>query len=328
MRFGAMLGVLALLIPVFGEVNMKLEWRDGKSMPAPAAVAGVVMRRGLVVAGGTSWQNGVKLWLRHARLYDIARDAWSDLPLLPEPLGVASAVAVGDAVYVLGGSDGESTSKQVYRLRPGATAWESGPPLPGPRVYAGADAIGPRIYLAAASDSVKSTRGSTELLALDTSKPHPTWHKLAPLPGHARTLAGVVAAEGKVYLFGGYTDLAPGKPGNLADAWTYDPSADRWDRLPDLPVANRYMGITAWDPDTIFLLGGAITQANGADAITDRVWAYRVREKRYAEIGKLPQVNAGMVFGRAGSRLVGAGGEPAAKTREASVWIATPHGAH
>jgi N-acetylneuraminic acid mutarotase len=281
-------------------------------------------RRGLVTMGGTSWQNDVKLWLKDVRLYDPAHDSWSSLPALPEPLGVAASATVRDTVYIIGGSDGEATSTRVYRLRPGATAWEKGPELPERRVYASAEAIGTRIYLAVGSDDVKSTRGTTSLWMLDTAEPGRGWQKRAALPGHERTLVGLVAAGGKLYLFGGYSQLADGKPGNLADAWSYDSAHDQWHRLADLPVGNRYPGVVAWNDDTLLLLGGAVTQPGGADTITDSVWAYHVKANTWAEIGKLPSVNAGMVFFRSGGNVIGIGGEPGAKRRSEGVWIGTP----
>jgi N-acetylneuraminic acid mutarotase len=319
-----LVGSFAILAVALGASELRLAWRNGKRMPVTAAVSGAMSPRGFVVAGGTSWQNGVKRWLRDARLYEPETDRWTELPSLPEPLGVASAVAVGDEVWVLGGSGGESTSERVYTLKPGAQqAWQSGPALPKPRVYAAAEAIGSRIYLACGSSDVQSTVGSADLWVLDTGARAARWRSLASLPGHVRTLAGMVAVGGKLYLFGGYTDLAPGKPANLADAWSYDPAADRWERLPDLPVGNRYMGLAAPDSKTVLLLGGAVTVPGGPDRITDTVWVYRIDRKEYAVVSKLPSVNAGMVFGRAGNRLVGIGGEPAGKTREDAVWLAS-----
>src|SRR5262249_58237557 len=125
-------------------------------------------------------------------------DRWTELASLPEPLGVASAVAVGDEVWVLGGSGGESTSDRVYTVKPGAqNAWQTGPALPKPRVYTAAEAIGSRIYLACGSSDVQSTVGSTDLWVLDTAARAAGWRSLAPLPGHVRTLAGKGAGGGQ-----------------------------------------------------------------------------------------------------------------------------------
>ena len=324
MKLTLLIGSLVILAVALGAADFRLAWRNGKRMPVTAAVSGAMSPRGLVVAGGTSWQNDVKRWLRDARLYDPAADRWTDLPALPEPLGVASAAAVGDEVWIIGGSGGEATSDRVYTLKPGAqSAWQSGPALPKPRVYATAEAIGSRIYLAAGSSDVQSTVGSADLWVLDTAARAAGWRSLAPLPGHVRTLAGLVAVGNKLYLFGGYSEVAPGKPANLADAWSYDPGADRWERLPDLPVGNRYMGVVAPDSKTVLLLGGAITVSGSPDQITDTVWVYRIDRKEYAVVSKLPGVNAGMVFVKAGNQIIGIGGEPAGKTRSDAVWIAS-----
>jgi N-acetylneuraminic acid mutarotase len=318
-----LIGSLVILAVALGAADFRLAWRSGKRMPVTAAVSGAMSPRGFVVAGGTSWQKDVKRWLREARLYDPAADRWTDLPALPEPLGVAAAAALGDEVWIIGGSGGEATSNRVYTLKSGAQAWQSGPALPKPIVYASAEAIGSRIYLVGGSSDVQSTVGTADLWVLDTAARGAGWRTLAAIPGHVRTLAGLVAVGNKLYLFGGYSEVAPGKPANLADAWSYDPGTDRWERLPDLPAGNRYMGVVALDSNTVLLLGGAITVAGGADQITDKVWAYRIDRKEYAVVSTLPGINAGMVFVKAGNRIVGIGGEPAGKTRSDAVWIAS-----
>ena len=55
----------------------------------------------------------------------------------------------------------------------------------------------------------------------------------------------------------------------------------------------------------MLLLGGAITVSGSPDQITDTVWVYRIDRKEYAVVSKLPGVNAGMVFVKAGNRIIG-----------------------
>src|SRR5437867_13293735 len=87
MKIAMVLGALALLLAAVGAGELKLSWRVGKRMPVTAAVAGAMTTRGLVVAGGTSWRDDDKLWLQEVRLHNVSRDAWIDLPPLPESPG-------------------------------------------------------------------------------------------------------------------------------------------------------------------------------------------------------------------------------------------------
>lgn len=70
--------------------------------------------------------------------------------------------------------------------------------------------------------------------ALDTFEAydpeHDRWQALPSLP-QAVHHAGVAAADGRLFVTGGYADLSF-VPGVLA--WAYEPSSRAWTRLPDL----------------------------------------------------------------------------------------------
>ncbi|MEM8822966.1 MAG: kelch repeat-containing protein [Pseudomonadota bacterium] len=81
------------------------------------------------------------------------------------------------------------------------------------------------------------------------------WRQVAPMP---QAQAGLAAAAvgGKLYAFDGeaiFTD----NDGVFAQAWGYDPQADAWAQLPDMPVARHGHGAAAIG-DHIDLIGGAM----------------------------------------------------------------------
>lgn len=71
---------------------------------------------------------------------------------------------------------------------------------------------------------------------------------------HDRTLAASAVLDGKIYLFGGYTDGDRFTYGSTT-ALVFNPQADRWDTIPSLPYA--VQGATACAMDgKIYVIGG------------------------------------------------------------------------
>ena len=73
--------------------------------------------------------------------------------------------------------------------------------------------------------------------------------------------AGLAAASvnGNLYAFGGeYFDNGGGV---YPEAWAYDPSADAWSSIPDMPHPRHGLGAVTID-DEIYVIGGAL-EASG-----------------------------------------------------------------
>ena len=81
-----------------------------------------------------------------------------------------------------------------------------------------------------------------------------SWRQHRPLPT-LLTHAGVAvsAGGGSVYMVGGYVGHHPGL--DTTDVWRYDARADRYDRMPDLPVSAGAGG-AALVGDTLYAVGG------------------------------------------------------------------------
>src|SRR6058998_475591 len=62
-----------------------LQWEEKAKMPLPRAgyMAGAVSRR-LLLAGGSHWTNGKKLWSNRADFFDPSLNQWSPAPPLPD----------------------------------------------------------------------------------------------------------------------------------------------------------------------------------------------------------------------------------------------------
>jgi N-acetylneuraminic acid mutarotase len=209
---------------------------------------------------------------------------WQRIADLPGPARQGGAVAVvDDAMYVMGGInyDAPHTYRETYRLRrrQGAWQWEelSAARLPWPAyaAAAGTGVIGSKIYLFGLADFFappgtknadfhsEAGRGGNAvgraLLVLDTAHLDAGWKALPDCPGLPQFAAAVAAAGGKLYRLGGiYAPLDPGKGAhyfNAIDSWRYDPAANAWSRLADMPHGANRRALTYADRYILLIAG-------------------------------------------------------------------------
>jgi hypothetical protein len=188
---------------------------------------------------------------------------WKRIADLPGPARQGMSVAVVDnRFYVMGGINYTEplTYRDTYRLqeKDGRYDWEKLETcqLPWP-VYgasAGTAVIGEKIYLFGAADYFKSpgTDGADfhseggradspvgkALLVLDTTNLGAGWKRLADCPGVPTFDTAFAAAGGKLYRLSGiFGPLSKSELSyyNAVDSWMYDPAADTWTRLRDMP---------------------------------------------------------------------------------------------
>lgn len=80
-----------------------------------------------------------------------------------------------------------------------------------------------------------------------------TWSSRKPMPVPRATHAGVLAADGKIYIMGGKSDEY-GPP--LKDVFIYDPARDTWERGPDMNVPRAGLAAVATPEGKIYAIGG------------------------------------------------------------------------
>ena len=124
---------VVILTAAFTSPMLNLQWTYRHSMPLPV-VGGAAAFLGdrMVYASGTAWTDGVKRWLKEAHVYDPAADRWTAGPPLPRPLAYGACVRYGKAMEILGGSDGEKTHRECWRLEEGAQQWLASGTAPAP----------------------------------------------------------------------------------------------------------------------------------------------------------------------------------------------------
>ena len=236
---------------------------------------------------------------------DLAQPAagWKRLPDLPaaERQELFSAV-VDDRLYCWGGfSYSEPFAyRDGYRLsrRQGEWVWDKLPELPWAIASGGICSVGSRIYVLGGTDSDskklytntdrsgKIARLGARLLMIDTKNLEAGWQQLSQCPGTPRMVCATAAANGKIYVIGGASgnDNPHGLYCTVVDNWQYDPEADGWRRLPDLPVAsgNFPSGSIVYADRYILLVGGGqYSKVLNPDGTLGEV--YGTTTKHYAE---------------------------------------------
>lgn len=112
------------------------------------------------------------------------------------------------------------------------------------------------------------------------------WSKAAQSP-IARSEAQAAFVDGKIYVFGGYTDTTFIPKSKRVDV--YDPVKNTWTRTTNMPIATTHAG-TAVDGKDIYLAGGVVGTATGEKLNASQdVWKYNVDTQTWTAMLPLPE---------------------------------------
>ncbi len=155
--------------------------------------------------------------------YDPEGDTWKREAPMPTPRHGLAAVAVDGKIYVLGGSNGSAPSRALEIYDPAKNTWERGPSMPTARVFLAAAVVGKEIYAIGGSPDCcgEGRTDAVEVYHVDRK----SWRAAAPLRVALQVSAAATAANGKIYVFGGFI---PGS-GVQDTTFEYDSATDDWD---------------------------------------------------------------------------------------------------
>lgn len=213
--------------------------------------------------------------------FDIAGNRWKPGPNLPEAVHHAMAAAVGERVFVFGGTNaaGKATSG-AFELK--GIGWRRLPDMPEPRSAAGAAVVDGKVVVAG---GVGIDGLATTSLLFD-----PDELKWSVLPGLAapREHLGVTAVEDRVYAVGGR------RPGNVGDVEWYRLGDAAWTSSADLPTPRGGMAAAA-DARRVFAVGG-----EDASKTYDDVEALLVDEDSWSGLPRIgsPRHGVGVVVAK------------------------------
>lgn len=221
--------------------------------PAAAAVGDV-----LYVVGGLGGATFDAVASTYA--YDPATDAWTARAPLPTARGALGIAVVEGRIYAVGGLRGASVpDAAVYD--PGSDRWTALPPMPTARDHLAAAAVGGIVYAVGGRTAVLFDR----LEAYDPSTNQWTSREAMPT---ARGGLAAAAVLGRLVTFGGEGNAAD-PLGIFRETEAWDPGADRWSRLADMPtprhgMAAATMGAVVWVPGGATRAGFGVSAANEA----------------------------------------------------------------
>lgn len=262
-------------------------WRTpALTLPQPMGYGTVAsLPEGVVLIGGEDGQQAFdQVWL--LTIDDHGEPALTSLPPLPLPLAFASAAAIGDEVFVTGGSttaDLDGATNRAFRLARGAAgwAWSELPPVPGgARAFhvtvAQHDGDSRRLYvIGGRRQGADGVEFLTDVQSFHPARPDRGWRARAPLPAPVVT-AGTAAALGPHHiftlagddgaLFGQADVLRDDHPGFARDAWAYHTIADTWIPAGRLPANQVTSHAVPWH-DAVLLASGETRPRVRTDAV-------------------------------------------------------------
>ena len=233
------------------------KWVDLASMKEPrSSMAVAIFEAQIIIIGGKS-DLGV---LSSVETYDPINDNWSTLTEKPTAVYDASAVVIGERIYVPGGvkADG-SLTKVVEVFNPRKNEWENAADLPAAVSGYGLASYEGQIYLFGGWDLQKPLNTVWRYDPNTNS-----WHQASPMPT-ARLYPSVLADAGKIFVMGG----SDGED-KLNTNESYSPyleleNENPWTAEPNLPEKlSGYAAIKLYDKIAILgeksFLSGAIDQ--------------------------------------------------------------------
>jgi len=229
------------------------EWRVAAPLPiALSNVAAVADGPRIVVAGGATSDGSTALTISDRLwVYSSTSDVWREWGRLPRPLAGAALVLAGDALYLLGGWDGQSMHDEVWRLPAGAGAdvspadWQLATRMQSGRAFAGAAVVADDLFVVGGYD------GSRELKSARVYNTRSgAWRDL---PDLATPRGGVTLLYDGLAIFavgGGWT-------GPVDTIERFDPATGLWSNFP-APIRGewRHLGGAASLLGQLYLVGG------------------------------------------------------------------------
>ena len=258
------------LVQVFDPATGR--WALGPSLPQTihhsqaAAVSGKLYVMGGETDGSFSGWPGkdvANVWA-----HDPAVGGWVARAPMPTARSAGGAVALDGKIYVAGGRAPGGSAFEAYD--PATDTWEKLPDLPSQRNHLAMAALNEKIIVAGGRTGPGFTARRLDLVEIYDLKTR-RWTNGASLPAARAGITGA-ANGGCMFVFGGEGERT-NVLGLTPSAYGYDPRADRWTTLPDLPIAVHGLIGGATIGGRIFLPGGGLSL--GGDTPTNVMQVYR-----------------------------------------------------
>ncbi len=209
------------------------------------------------------------------------------MPDLPEPNGGMSCYAVGEDIFVAGGTNWENDTKhwlaKRWRFDARENSWKPLPPLSAPLAYA----AGGGFLTAGGSDGQKTC---DFILEWKADRPP---QQLARLPEMV-TLAGAGFADGRLFVIGGAADIANFST-VTAHCFEWNSGSKDVQRLPDYPAGPTALVAVAAAGNKVFTFTGATWEATGKQVVNrSAAFAFDLAARTWKPISSYPFAGRGI----------------------------------
>lgn len=222
-------GVLGAAIGWSGEVDEAdaAPWTRAPSMSQRRSyIAAAQVGERIFTAGGMVGETGRPL--ATFTRFDARANEWTTLEPLPVATRAAAAAAIGDTVYVIGGTTPAGNTAAVYAYD---GDWRRRTPLPEPRFNHSAVALAGKVYVLG---GFLQGEERDDVFVYDPAADR--WSRSTPLPrpNHA---FDAVAFRGEIWVLGGRRGEKIQR-----EVWILDPKTGAWRAGPAMPEPMELLG--------------------------------------------------------------------------------------
>jgi N-acetylneuraminic acid mutarotase len=226
-----------------------------------AAAAAVAADGRLFVFGGRDLQRNA---VAEVEMYTPGATSWTTVTQLPTPRsGLGAARGADGRIYVVGGATNSAAQEftdVVEAYQPLDNTWTRVAPLSAVRyalgVTAGTDG---RIYAVGGI-------GNTAAFHLATAEVYDSaqdrWSPIAALTAPRSAYGLAAGRDGRLFAIGGVILLPQADASVSETVEAYDPIADRWDGIANLPLASQGLVAQGAPDGRIYVFGGGDAQRN------------------------------------------------------------------
>lgn len=247
-----------LLEPIEWSVYSEIPPLPGnESQPGVAGSFDGIHNNNLIIAGGANfpdklpWDGGIKRYWSDVYTLSLGESGeWKvHTEVLPKKLAYGVSITLQKGLLIIGGSNSNEVSKEVYLLSYSDTnheiVLEEWPELPVPLTNMTGAMVDDKIYVAGGQDRIKNSSATKHFFVLDIKNKDEGWKSLDSWPGPPRSFAVSVSQsdgfDNCFYLFSG-RNYGPDTPTEiLTDGYKYNPRLDSWEKIdrpngPQFPV--------------------------------------------------------------------------------------------
>ena len=235
------------------EPTVTVTWSEGPSLPIGlGGHVAAVLPEGIVVAGGSNWENEKKIWRDEIWLLD-GSGHWKQAGKLPFGMTLPAAAVRDDKLFFLGGWRENGVTSDTFSYGSGFVQ-RLPMDLPAGRAQASCVAVGNSLYVIGGVTNPTDFQTAMDSVISCSPGAGGGWSKETSLPAPL-AFAAVATVNHRIYLFGG---MGPREGGtvDLADALVFDPNDQHWLPLPPLPGARRGASAVTIDGRHILIVGG------------------------------------------------------------------------